>query len=183
MGVALIRRRDDPKPDDLRARLGFQLATSGARRRWRACRRPSAWSAWSTGVMALSLPVRGCARAVDDRASSQPALRPIVLAELEESVMVLRRGRFRSSSLRFGVWGSRPGGRPQRRATVLLIRLSPGGWIGLRFDFSRLRALLGLADASRRGAWWRSSATRASTWGSPRWRGSPRSGCGRWRRV
>ena len=28
-------------------------------------------------------------------------------------------------------------------ATVLLIRLSPTGWIGLGFHFSRLRALLG----------------------------------------
>ena len=30
MGVALICWRDDPKPDDLRALLGFQLATSSA---------------------------------------------------------------------------------------------------------------------------------------------------------
>jgi O-antigen/teichoic acid export membrane protein len=144
MGVALIRRRDDPKPDDLRALLGFQLATSSAL----AAVTVVVGAFFGlvglvTGVMALSLPF------VAARAPSTIVLerslryRPIVLAELVESVIyyawsipIVLAG--------FGVWGLASGAVVRSAvATVLLIRLSPAGWIGLRFDFSRLRALLG----------------------------------------
>ena len=144
MGVALIRRRDDPKPDDLRALLGFQLATSSAL----AAVAVVVGTFFGlvglvTGVMALSLPF------VAARAPSTIVLerslryRPIVLAELVESVVyyawsipIVLAG--------FGVWGLASGAVVRSAvATVLLIRLSPAGWIGLRFDFSRLRALLG----------------------------------------
>ena len=88
MGVALIRRRDDPKPDDLRALLGFQLATSSAL----AAVAVVVGAFFGlvglvTGVMALSLPF------VAARAPSTIVLerslryRPIVLAELVETVV------------------------------------------------------------------------------------------------
>ena len=144
MGVALIRRRDDPKPDDLRALLGFQLATSSAL----AAVAVVVGAFFGlvglvTGVMALSLPF------VAARAPSTIVLerslryRPIVLAELAESV-VYYAWSIPIVVAGFGVWGLASGAVVRSAvASVLLIHLTPDGWIGLRFDFSRLRALLG----------------------------------------
>ncbi len=144
MGVALIRRGDDPSRDDLRALLGFQLATSSAL----AALTLVAGSFFGrvglvAGLMALSLPF------VAARAPSTIVLerslhyRPIVIAELVESVT------FYAWSIPlvlagFGVWGLASGAVVRSAvATVLLVYLSSSGWIGPRFDFGRLRALLG----------------------------------------
>jgi O-antigen/teichoic acid export membrane protein len=144
LGVALIRRTDDPSIDDLRALLGLQLLTSTA----------LAAITIVTGViighvglvaamMALSLPF------VAARASSTILLerrllyRPLVVAEFVESLTYYLWA-IPAVLVGFGVWGLASGVVVRSVVgTVVLTNLSPAGWIGARLNFGRLRSLLG----------------------------------------
>ena len=144
LGVALIRRTDAPSIDDLRALLGLQLVTSSA---LAAITIVAGVSLGHVGLvaamMALSLPF------VAARASSTVLLerrllyRPLVVAEFVEALTYYLWA-IPAVLAGFGVWGLASGVVVRSVvATVVLIHLSPAGWIGARLNFGRLRSLLG----------------------------------------
>ncbi len=143
MGVALIRRSDDPSLDDLRALLGFQLATSGGL----AAVTIVIGSFFGrvgliTAMMALSLPLLAARAPASIVLERRLLYRPVVVAEFFES-LTFYVWSIPAVLAGLGVWGLASGTVVRAIVgTLLLTRLSPVGWIGTRFDLGRLRSLL-----------------------------------------
>jgi O-antigen/teichoic acid export membrane protein len=144
MGVAMIRRGADPSLDDLRALLGFQLATSGAL----AATAIVVGSFFGrvgliTATMALSLPFLAARAPASIVLERRLLYRPVVFAEFFES-LTFYLWSIPAVLAGLGVWGLASGTVVRAVVgTLLLTHLSPVGWIGARFDLGRLRSLLG----------------------------------------
>ena len=189
MGVALIRRRDDPKPDDLRALLGFQLATSSAL---------AAVAVVVGSVFGLvGLVTRGDGplhsrswlrarrrRSCSSAACADPAHRP--RQNSWRGRWSTTRGRSRSSSLDPAYGGSRPGrssAAPWPPCCSSASPLPAGSGSGST-SAGCVRCSDSARDASRPGAWWRSSASQGLNLGIRRGGRDLRArAVGRWRHV
>ncbi len=143
IGVALIRRREDPSLEDLRALLGIQLAASCALMTLTVV----VGSFFGrvgliTAVMALSLPFLAARAPASIVLERRLLFRPVVIAEFVES-LTFYAWSIPAVLAGFGVWGLASG--TVVRAIVgalLLTYLSPVGWVGARLDVGRLRSLL-----------------------------------------
>ena len=144
LGAALIRRRLPPERDELRGLVAFQLGVSGVLAMLGAAiAAPIGGSAWVIAAMGASMPIVALNSRAGSHSSGRSPTRPLAVIEVSQQVTYygVAIGLVVAG---LGVWGVAIATWIRVIvAAVLMALVSPVGFVGPRFDWRRIRPLIG----------------------------------------